>query len=332
MRRVPLGDLQLRRVLAEHGADGACRHLVAAHEPGVDPRPGRDRGPDLVRAGRDLGLVVLRELVTHQDLRSLRRFGVGPGRGARVRPGRDAGMDGDDEMVLASPVGLLVVVLRYQRGHRLHQLGGEGGPVGGGSESHRAVHGERRELALRPGRTGDQVTDVADELRGQREQPAGGQAVRRAGRVGRDGRQRGRRDHVGGRGRLQQPLGHVALAPLLDQFHQPVLLQRAQVIVDLLPGKADHRRPAWPPTAARSAGPAAALALVPARLPPPPRYRSLPRRSWTQSGIRQLFLSRKFFLSVVFMWQRGFHSVRQRGVGREWRGAGLGGGEGGAAG
>src|SRR5260370_1783496 len=71
VRRARLGDLQLGRVLAEHGADGACRHLVAAHEPGVDPGPGRDRGPDLVRADRDLGLVVLRELVTHQEPASL---------------------------------------------------------------------------------------------------------------------------------------------------------------------------------------------------------------------------------------------------------------------
>ena len=149
-------------------------------------------------------------------------------------------MDRDDQTVLASPLGPLVVVLRHQRGHRLHQFGGEGGPVGGGSESHRAVHGERGELALRPGGPRDQVTHVADELRGQREQPPGGQAVRRAGRIGRDRRQRGRRDHVGGRGRLQQPLGHVALAPLLDQLHESVLLQRAQVIVDLLPGQADR--------------------------------------------------------------------------------------------
>src|SRR6516162_2622364 len=65
--RIPFADLQLGPVLAEHGADGACRHLVAAHEPGVEARPGRDGGPDVIRAGRDLGLVTLCELVTHQD-------------------------------------------------------------------------------------------------------------------------------------------------------------------------------------------------------------------------------------------------------------------------
>jgi hypothetical protein len=105
-------------------------------------------------------------------------------------------VDGDDEMMLASAFSLLVVVLRHQRGHRLHQLCGEGGPVSSGCEPHRAVHGERRELALGPGGAGDQVTDVADELCGQGEQPAGRQTVRCAGRVGCDGRQRGRRDHV----------------------------------------------------------------------------------------------------------------------------------------
>ena len=150
-------------------------------------------------------------------------------------------MDGDHEVMLAPAFGLLVVVLGHQRGHRLRQLSSEGGPVGGRREPHRAVHGERGQLALRPRGAGDQVTDVADELRRQGQQPAGRQAVRRAGRVGRDRRQRGRRDHVRGRGRLQQPLGHVALAALLHQLHQPVVLQRPQVIVDLLPRQADRR-------------------------------------------------------------------------------------------
>ncbi len=73
-------------------------------------------------------------------------------------------MDSDDEVVLAPAFGLLVVVLRHQLGHSLEELAGEGGPVGGGGESHPAVHGERRELLLHPGGAGDQVTDIADQL------------------------------------------------------------------------------------------------------------------------------------------------------------------------
>ena len=118
--------------------------------------------------------------------------------------------------------------------------------IGGGCEPHPAVHRERRELLLRPGGTGDQITDIADKLRGQGQQPAGRQTIRRAGRIGGHGRQRRRRDHVGGRRGLEQALGHVPLATLLHQLYQPVSLQRPQVVVDFLPGQADgggeHRR------------------------------------------------------------------------------------------
>src|SRR5208337_4762310 len=68
--RLPGGHVELRRVLAEGGADGAVGarlHLAVAHEPGVDPGPGGDGGPDLVRASWDFGLSALLEWVAHQD-------------------------------------------------------------------------------------------------------------------------------------------------------------------------------------------------------------------------------------------------------------------------
>ena len=142
-------------------------------------------------------------------------------------------------MVLATAFRLLVVVLGHQRGHRLEQFAGKGGAIGGGGEPHLAVHRERGELLLGPLGPGEQVADITDELRGQRQQPAGGQPVRCPGRVGGHRRQRRRRDHVGGRRGPEQPFGDVPLAALLHQLHQPVPLQRAQMVVDLLPRQPD---------------------------------------------------------------------------------------------
>jgi hypothetical protein len=49
------------------------------------------------------------------------------------------------------------------------------------------------------------------------------------------------RDHVGRGGSPHDPLGHVALATLLDQLHQAVLLKGLDVVVDLLPSKPKPR-------------------------------------------------------------------------------------------
>src|SRR5271154_195241 len=130
-------------------------------------------------------------------------------------------------MMLAPAFGLLVVILRDQRGHGLHQFPGEGSAIGGGRESHLAVHRERRELLLGPVGAGDQVTDIADKLRGQRQQPAGRETVRGPGRIG-------------GHRRPDYPFGHVPLGTLPHQLPQSVTLQRPQVVVDLLPRQADR--------------------------------------------------------------------------------------------
>jgi hypothetical protein len=53
-------------------------------------------------------------------------------------------------------------------------------------------------------------------------------------------RSSGRRDGSGRR--LKNALGAIALAPLLEELHQPVALQRPQVVVRLLSGEPDACR------------------------------------------------------------------------------------------
>ena len=69
-----------------------------------------------------------------------------------------------------------------------------------------------------------------------------GQPIGRLCRIGRYCGERGRGDHVGRGGGPHDPLGHVALAALLDQLHQAVLFKGLDVVVDLLPGKPKPRR------------------------------------------------------------------------------------------
>ena len=98
-------------------------------------------------------------------------------------------MDGDDEAVVASGGRAFVVILRDQGGHRARQFLGEGGPVRRGGEPYLAVHRERGQALIRLGRAGDEITGVPHELRGEREQPAGGQPVRCPRGVGRHRRE-----------------------------------------------------------------------------------------------------------------------------------------------
>src|SRR6266705_3933237 len=161
---------------------------------------------------------------------------VGRGGGG---PGFDGGVDGDDHAVLPPTLGRLVVVPADKGGHRAGQLLRERCPVRRGGEPHHPVQRERRHRLAGLGRSRDQRADVAHELRGHRQQPAGRQPVRGAGRVRLDRSKHRRRDHVGRGSGAQQPFGAVALAALLDQLDQPMALQGAQMVVDLLPGQAE---------------------------------------------------------------------------------------------
>ena len=115
----------------------------------------------------------------------------------------------------------------------------EGGPVLGGREPHLAVDPQGRDRLAGFARPGDELADLADQPARDGEQPARGALVGLARRIRRDGRQGGRRDHVGRGGRLEHALGAVALAALFDQLHEAVMLQGPQVVVRLLAGEPD---------------------------------------------------------------------------------------------
>ena len=127
-------------------------------------------------------------------------------------------------------------------GDGVRQLTNERGAVGWLGEPHFGIEPERGERLVGPRRPVDERACLPHEPRGEREQPARGQPIRRPCRIGRDRGERGRRDHVGRGGSPHDPLGHVALAALLDQLHQTVLLKGLDVVVDLLPGKPKPRR------------------------------------------------------------------------------------------
>ena len=132
----------------------------------------------------------------------------------------------------------------------------------------------------------------------EREQPARGALVGLARRIGRDRRQRGRRDHVGRRRRLEHALGAVALAALLDELDQPVTLERAQVVVGLLARQPDAAGERLAEPGFRQLG----------EQPRPDRVQrglGRGRSSMTVTScmgapsLRQFFLSRLFLLSVA---------------------------------
>ncbi len=147
-------------------------------------------------------------------------------------------MQGDYQSVFAPARRLLVVVLGDQRGDRLGQFRREGGPVRGGREADLAVDGERRQLFAGRRGAGKELAHLLDQTGGEGEHPPGRGLVPGAVRVRGDVGQCSRGDDVGARGGLQHPFGAVALASFLDQLDEAVLFQRAQVIVDLLPGQA----------------------------------------------------------------------------------------------
>ena len=200
-------------------------HLGGAHEPGADPGPGRDGLPD--RLGAQLELELLGVLVCvrhgHSFSRSMRDVVLGwtATTSRKVRPA----------------VGVLVVVLGDEGERGAAQLLGERGPVGGRGEPDLAVQRERGQRAVLACGTRDQRPDVLDQPAGQRQQPARRRAGRATAAARAAARQRGGGDHVRQGGRPHDALDHVALAPLLDQLDEPVLLEGAQVVVDLLAGQ-----------------------------------------------------------------------------------------------
>lgn len=226
--RVPGGDGRPEGPLA------ALPGLGRVHRPEVATGAVGDRLPHLLRRDVDLELADDLELLGHDGLLLTSRRG-----GRRGRLVLDRGVEGDDDPVVAPLLGVRGVVLAHQRAHARRQLLHERGAVGGRGEPDLAVQGVGREPLAGLRGAGDQRTDVPDEPGPEREQPAGGQLVAEAVRIGLHRGERDRRDHVRRGGRPHQPLGDVALAPLTGQLHQAVPLQGLQVVVHLLPRQPD---------------------------------------------------------------------------------------------
>src|SRR3954465_6697533 len=93
---------------------------------------------------------------------------------------RDGGVQCDYEPVRATAGGGLVVVLRDEAVDGVRQLDGERGPVLRGREPHLAVDPEGGERLVGRARSGDQLTDLADQAPGDRQQPARRALVRLA--------------------------------------------------------------------------------------------------------------------------------------------------------
>ena len=230
------------------------------HEPGGDARPGGDGRPDLFGGGVQL------DRLLQLAARSLPLLSID-------------GVHREDHPVRPSAGRGLVVVLGDQRGDRGRRAPRRTRPGRPPRRTAPLRRWRRSPPACRPRvAPAMQRPDLVDQP-GRDAPSATGRTAGPASAAGsgRDRGQRRRRDHVGGRGRPHDPLGHVALPALLDELDQPVPLQRPQVVVHLLPGQPDPAPPAWSPSRARPARPAAGPGSGPATPPPPPRPRS-PRR------------------------------------------------------
>jgi hypothetical protein len=117
---------------------------------------------------------------------------------------------------------------------------------GGGGEADLAVHRERGEPLARLLRAPASSCPTSRTTGRERDQPSGGQPVRRP--RGMAGRSRARRrDHVRQCGGLQDPSVMLPFRRSATNPRQPVLLEGPEVVVHLLPGKADPEPPrSWP--------------------------------------------------------------------------------------
>jgi hypothetical protein len=147
---------------------------------------------------------------------------------------------GDHHQAVGAAAGSAgVVVPRHQGGDGLGQVAGERGPLGRGTEADLGVEGEGRQPLAGLVGPADQAGDLAHDPGGQGDQVACGQAVGDPVGVAGGLAQGAGGDDIGGRGRVQHPLGQAAPAALADLGHQPVLLEDAQVVVDLLAWQVD---------------------------------------------------------------------------------------------
>ena len=113
------------------------------------------------------------------------------------------------------------------------------GPLATGSESRYPPPGSPG--VCPPLAHDERGTHLADDPSAQGDEIARGQPIDFPIRINGDRAQGARRNDVGSSRRHEQPFRQPAPLAFLGQPHQPVLLQRVQMVVDLLPGQADPR-------------------------------------------------------------------------------------------
>ena len=147
----------------------------------------------------------------------------------------------DDEAMRAAAGGGFVVVLRDQFRDRLGEFVAESRPVRRRPEANLGIHRQGRQAFAGVFRTTNKVAHLADDPCAEGNEVARGQPIDFPTRVRGDRAQGARRDDVGSGRRHEQPFCQPAPLAFLGQPHQPVRLQRVQVVVDFLPSQADPR-------------------------------------------------------------------------------------------
>ena len=150
-------------------------------------------------------------------------------------------MRDDHQAVRAAARGGFVVVLRNESCDGLGELAAERRAVRWRAEANLGINREGREALARLSRATNEIADLANDARAQGDQVARGQPIDFPIGIDSDGAQCARRHHIGGGRRDEQPFREAAPFAFLGEPDQPVRLERAQVVVHLLPRQPDPR-------------------------------------------------------------------------------------------
>ncbi len=203
------------------------------HEPGRNTRPGGDGLPDFLRRAGDLDFdldgTASGGVFLHAHDGSLGSDVCGRGCATTTRrcarpPGADASWYFATSVVMASVSSVLNAARSVADRKR--------------TSVSTARVARRLPVSVR---TTHKVAHLANDACAQGDEIARGQPVDSPIRIRGDRAQGARRHDVGRGRRHEQPFRQPAPLAFLGQPHQPVRLQRVQVVVDFLPGQADPR-------------------------------------------------------------------------------------------
>ena len=141
----------------------------------------------------------------------------------------------------AAAGGGFIVVFRNQFRDGLGEFVAESRPVRRRPEANLGIHRQGRQAFARVFRTTNKIADLADDPCAQGDEIARGQPVDFPIRIRGERTEGARRNDVGRGRRHEQPFRQPAPLAFLGQPHQPVRLQRVQVVVDFLPSQANPR-------------------------------------------------------------------------------------------